>query len=281
MILGAHVSTSGGVSKAPLNARELGIKAFQIFTKNQNRWVQKALDAKEVDKYLTNCEECGIRTTVSHDAYLINLCAVDDNKLQMSRKAFLDEMVRADTLHIPYLVIHPGSHMKAGEEAGIKLLSESFRMLFDQNPEGKVRVLLEITAGQGTNLGYTFDQIAEMLGLINNPERTGVCFDTCHAYAAGYDFTTPEKYQTVMDEFDRIIGLDKLYCFHFNDSKRELGSRVDRHNHIGSGEIGMEPFGFFLNDNRFRDIPAILETPGEMEDYANNLEVLRNLVNEE
>ena len=279
MILGAHVSTAGGVSNAPLNAKKLGVTAFQIFTKNQTRWRAKPLDPAEIDKYLVNCKENNIQVTVSHDAYLINLCAVDKVKLEMSRKAFLDEMQRADQLHIPFLVMHPGSHLKAGEKEGIRKVAESFRMLFDVNPDGKVMVLLETTAGQGTNLGYTFEQIAEMLELVDNEDRMGVCLDTCHIYAAGYDFTSQDKYRSVMDEFDKIIGLNRLHCVHFNDSKRELGSRVDRHDHIGTGQIGVESFGYFLNDQRLKDMPAILETPGDIEDYAKNLTILRKLIN--
>mgnify|MGYP000365478677 CR=1 FL=1 len=277
MILGAHVSTAGGVSNAPLNAHKLGIAAFQIFTKNQNRWTAKPLDPVEIDRFLANCERCGIRITVAHDAYLINLCAVDRSKLALSRKAFLDEMVRADQLQIPFLVMHPGSHLKAGEEVGIKLIAESLRMLIDQHSGGRVRVLLETTAGQGTNLGYRFEQLAEMLRLIDCPERTGVCIDTCHIFAAGYDFRTYPQYEEIIADFDRVIGLDRLFCFHFNDSKREPGSRIDRHQHIGEGLIGREPFGYFLKDRRFEDLPAILETPGEMDNFVNNLAVLRAL----
>ncbi|NQT35778.1 deoxyribonuclease IV [bacterium] len=277
MILGAHVSTSGGVSNAPLNARKLGITAFQIFTKNQNRWKQNPTEADEIDQYLKNCEECGIEWTISHDAYLINLCATDEEKLNRSREAFLDEMIRADRLQIPYLVMHPGSHLGAGEEAGLRKIAESLRMLLDRNNNGKVRVLLETTAGQGNNLGYRFEQLAELIRLIDCEERTGVCLDTCHIFTAGYDIRTVDSYRKVMSEFDEIIGLNRLLAFHLNDSKKDFASRVDRHEHIGEGKIGSDAFRFFLNDPRFGDIPGLLETPGMADEYVKNIKLLREL----
>ena len=278
MILGAHVSTSGGVFNAPFNARELGVTAIQIFTKNQNRWQEKPLDPKVVEKYRTTLEECGIVSVVAHDAYLINLCATNPTNLEKSRAAFLDEMERADQLGIPYLVTHPGSHLKAGEEAGLRLIADSLNRLFDKQKSGKVRVLLETTAGQGTNLGYRFEQIAQLMDWLENKARIGVCLDTCHIFAAGYDFRTAETYRTTIAEFDRVIGLKNLHACHLNDSKRELGSRIDRHEHIGQGQIGAEPFRFFLEDPRLAHLPALLETPGEQKDYARDLAVLRGLL---
>jgi len=277
MILGAHVSIAGGVSNAPLSAQNLGIFTFQIFTKNQTQWRAKPLDPKEIDSYLQRCEEANICCVVAHDSYLINLCAVDETKLAKSRQALQIEMMRADQLQIPYLVMHPGSHLGAGEDAGIRLLAESYRMYFDKYPDGKARILLETTAGQGTNLGYKFEQIAEMLRLIENDDRMGVCLDTCHIFAAGYDFRTSDGYHCVMDDFSDKIGLDRLYAIHLNDSKRDIGSRVDRHEHIGDGKIGLEPFSYFINDPRFRNIPALLETPGGMEGYERNLKILDKL----
>jgi len=278
MILGAHVSTAKGIFNAPLNARELGITAYQIFTRNQNRWTEKPLDPQAVEKYLDNCNECGITHTVAHDSYLINLCANTPEKLEQSRVAFLDELERAEQLHIHYLVMHPGSHLNSGEEVGLQGIADSFHWIFDNTPTKNVRVLLETTAGQGTNLGYTFEQIATMLELIDNPERTGVCLDTCHILAAGYEWRTREGYEKVVSDFDRIIGISQLRAFHLNDSKKDYATRVDRHENIGEGFIGAEPFAFLLNDPRFADVPGILETPGEMEDYARNLAVLRSLV---
>jgi deoxyribonuclease IV len=277
MILGAHVSTAGGVFKAPLNAKKLGINAIQIFTKNQNQWNAKPLTDENIEKYFANIESCGIIHTVAHDSYLINLCAIESEKMDKSRAAFIDELVRGDQLNLDGVVMHPGSHLKAGEEAGIKAVAESFNYCFDQQPDGKVRVLIETTAGQGTNLGHRFEHIAEMIRLIDNDDRIGVCLDTCHIFAAGYDYRTKEGYDAVMKEFDDVIGLDKLYAFHINDSKKDLGTRVDRHEHIGEGFIGKEPFAHFVNDPRFKDIPALLETPGEQEDYVQNLDLLRSL----
>jgi deoxyribonuclease-4 len=278
MILGAHVSTAGGVSKAPLNAQKLGITAIQIFTKNQNRWVEKPLDPLEIERYRQNCRDCGIVSVTAHNAYLINLCAKDSANLKKSRDAFLDELIRADQLEVSYLVTHPGSHLGAGEEQGMQLITDSINLLFDQQPDGRVRVLLETTAGQGSNLGYRFEQIAWMVSKVENKARIGVCLDTCHIFAAGYDFSTFEKYQAVISDFDRVIGLSSLFAFHFNDSKKEWSSRVDRHDHIGEGKIGITPFGYFLKDQRFERHPALLETPGELDDYARNLTILRQLV---
>jgi len=278
MILGAHVSTAKGIWNAPLNARTLRVPAFQIFTKNQNRWTEKPLEPQAIDRYLRNCEECGITHTVSHDSYLINLCAVGADNLVKSRDAMLDEMERAEQLNIDYLVMHPGSHLGAGIEAGIKAIGESFRLIMDKTETKRVRVLIETTAGQGTNLGYTFEQVAEMLRLTDCPERMGVCLDTCHIFAAGYDYSTQEGYEAVIANFDSTIGLANLRAFHVNDSKKAFGSKVDRHEHIGEGFITADPLLFWLRDPRFESIPGLLETPGEIEDYARNLELLRSLI---
>ncbi|MBM3326427.1 MAG: deoxyribonuclease IV [Calditrichaeota bacterium] len=279
MILGAHVSTSGGVSQAPLNARKLGITAIQIFSKNQSRWSAPPYTTAELDKWFRNYAECGITNAVAHDAYLINLCATDPANLAKSRAAFLDELQRADQLELSAVVMHPGSHLGAGIDAGLRAIAASLRMIFDKHPHGKARVLLETTAGQGTNLGFTFGQLAELIHLIDAPERVGICLDTCHIYAAGYDWTTPEGYERTLAAFDRIIGLNNLHAFHFNDTKKKLGSQVDRHDHIGEGLIGRDPFKLWLFDARFKDHPALLETPGEMDDFTRNLAVLKSLLN--
>ena len=278
MIIGAHVSTAGGLHNAPLNAKKLDIKAFQIFSKNQNRWKQRPLTDEEIERYQETCKECGIKHTMSHNAYLINLAATDAEKLHKSQEAFLDEMIRADQLHIPYLVMHPGSHLGEGEEAGLRKIADSIRLLINQQPNGKVRILLETTAGQGTNLGYSFEQLAELVDLIDCEERIGICIDTCHIFAAGYDIRTKSEYEKVINHFDKTVGLKRLYAFHLNDSKKELASRVDRHEHIGEGEIGLEGFAFLLNDERFNNIPGVLESPGEMTDYEKNLDILRSLI---
>ncbi len=278
MILGAHVSTAGGVSKGPQNAEKLGIPAIQIFSKNQHQWFAPPPSDAELERWHNSLKECGVTHAVSHAAYLINLCAPDAEILAKSRKAYLDELVRGDQLGLMGVVLHPGSHMKTGEETGINLIADSLKGILDKHPDGTSKILLEVTAGQGTNLGYRFEQIAELLRLIDAPTRTAVCLDTCHIFAAGYDWTTEDGYQTVLSEFDKLIGLEKIACFHLNDSKKALKSRVDRHEDIGKGEIGADPFRRLLEDPRFKDVPGLLETPGELEDYARNLVTLKGLL---
>lgn len=278
MILGAHVSTAGGVSQALVNAKDLHISAIQIFSKNQHQWKAPPLKEEEIAKWHQLIHEVGVTHAVSHAAYLINLCATDKEFLHKSRESFLDELRRADQLNLIGVVLHPGSHMNAGEEAGLDLIADSLKMVMDQHPDGKAKVLLEVTAGQGTALGYKFEQIAHLLHKVNAPQRMGVCLDTCHLFAAGYDLVDRESYDQVFHQFDRIIGLDQLVCIHLNDSKKGLGSRVDRHEHIGEGMLGSEVFRRMLKDPRFKDIPALLETPGKFDDYARNLTVLYSLM---
>lgn len=280
MILGAHVSTAGGVSKGPVNAKTLGVPAIQIFSKNQQQWFAPPLREEELEKWFALRAEHGVTHAVSHAAYLINLCAPDPEILFKARRAYLDELQRGDQLDLIGVVLHPGSHMKTGEETGISLIADSLKGILDKHPDGKSKILLEVTAGQGTNLGYKFDQIADLLRLIDAPDRAAVCLDTCHIHAAGYDWTTEDGYEAVFGEFDKVIGLDKIACFHLNDSKKKLGSRVDRHEHIGEGEIGAHPFKRLIEDPRFADVPGLLETPGELEDYTRNLATLRTLLGE-
>lgn len=278
MILGAHVSTAGGISEAPTNAGKLGIKTFQLFTKNQNRWISKDFDDEEIGNFKTNCVEKGITHSVIHDSYLINLCAQDTVKLKKSLNAFDDEMKRADQLDIPFLVTHPGSHLGVGIEKGCEEISNSLNILFNCYPEGKVMVLLETTAGQGTNIGYKFEQLAAIIDKVENKRRIGICLDTCHIFAAGYDLKTKDTYNAVIAEFDDILSLDLLKVLHLNDSKKPLNSRVDRHENIGKGFIGLETFRFLMNDPRLDNIPGILETPGDNEGYRKDLSSLRKLI---
>ena len=278
MILGAHVFTAGGVSKGPQNAKQLGVPAIQIFSKNQHQWNAPPLSDAEREKWEKFRAECGITHAVAHAAYLINLCAPVAETLEKSRRAYLDELIRGDELGLIGVVLHPGSHMKSGEDVGVNLIADSLKGILDKHPGGKTKILLEVTAGQGTNLGYKFDQIAELLRLVDAPARAGVCLDTCHIHAAGYDWTTDSGYDAVFGEFDKVIGLDKIACFHLNDSKKALGSRVDRHEDIGKGEIGARPFKRLIEDPRFKDVPGLLETPGELEDYARNLSTLKDLL---
>jgi deoxyribonuclease IV len=279
-LLGAHTSTSGGVSKAVDLAEKLGFTAMQIFTKNNNRWFQKPLEVKEIEAFKSKLKNSHIKFVVSHDSYLINLCAKDKSNLGKSRTALLDELERCELLGIPHLNFHPGSHLGAGEEEGIKLIAESLNIVHQKTKNFQVTSMLETTAGQGTAIGYRFEQLQKIIELVEQKERMTVCIDTAHVFAAGYDIKDSENFKKVLKEFDEIIGLDKLKCFHFNDSKKELGSRVDRHEHIGKGFIGLKGFSNIMNDKRLEKIPKILETPKgkeQLEDLE-NLKVLRSLI---
>jgi deoxyribonuclease-4 len=279
-LLGAHTSISGGVSKSVDLADKLNFTAMQIFTKNNNRWFQSALTDKEIDAFKTKLKNSKIKFVVAHDSYLINLCATDKSLLQKSREAFLDELKRCEQLEIPHLNFHPGAHLGAGEKDGIKVIADSLNIAHDKTPGYKVTSMLEATAGQGSAIGYRFEQLQEIIELVEDKKRMTVCIDTAHVFAAGYDIKNPKTYTTVIDEFDKIIGLKRLKCFHMNDSKKALGSRVDRHEHIGKGYIGLEGFKNIMNDKRIEHIPKILETPKgkeQLEDLE-NLKVLRSLI---
>jgi deoxyribonuclease IV len=279
-LLGAHTSTQGGVSAAVDLASKLNFTAMQIFTRNNNRWFSSPLKEKEIEIYLKKLKESEIKFVVAHDCYLINLCAVNPDILAKSHEAFLDELNRCEVLEIPYLNFHPGSHGGAGEEEGIKLIAESLNIAHQKTPGFKVKSMLEATAGQGTAIGYKFEHLKKIIDLVNEKERMCVCIDTAHIFAAGYDLRSSETYEKVIKEFDDIIGLDLLKCFHMNDSKKALGSRVDRHDHIGQGSIGLEGFRNIMNDKRLEGVPKILETPKEKEQLEDveNIKVLLSLV---
>lgn len=279
-LLGAHTSTSGGVSKSVDLAEKLSFTAMQIFTKNNNRWFQKQLEEKEIEAFKTKLNNSNIKFVVSHDSYLINLCGTDNEILRKSRVALLDELERCELLEIPHLNFHPGSHLGAGEDDGIKLIAESINIVHDKTKGYKVSSMLETTAGQGTAIGYRFEQLQQIIDLVEQKERMTVCIDTAHIFAAGYDIKDSKNFKEAIKEFDEIIGLDRLKCFHLNDSKKPLGSRVDRHEHIGKGFIGEEGFSNIMNDERLREIPKILETPKgkeQLEDLE-NLKMLRGLI---
>lgn len=279
-LLGAHTSTAGGVSKSVDLAEKLGFTAMQIFTKNNNRWFQKGLVDKEIDAFKSKIKKSKIAFVVSHDSYLINLCAKDKTILKKSRSAFLDELERCEQLDIPYLNFHPGAHLGAGEKNGIKLIAESLNIAHEKTKGYKVSSMLEATAGQGTTIGYRFEQLQEIIELVEKKRRMSVCIDTAHVFAAGYDIKNLREYKKVIKDFDEIIGLDRLKCFHMNDSKKELGSRVDRHEHIGKGFIGLDGFANIMNDRRLKKIPKILETPKgkeQLEDLE-NLTALKKLI---
>ena len=279
-LLGAHTSTAGGVSKSIERAEKLGFTAIQIFTKNNNRWFQKPFDEKEIDKFKSNLKNSNIKFIVSHDSYLINLCAKDKSILKKSREAFLDELTRCEQLGISYLNFHPGSHLGAGEKEGIKLIAESLNIIHNKTKNFKVSSMLEATAGAGTAIGYRFEQLREIIDMVEDTKRMSVCIDTAHIFAAGYDIKNPKNYKKVIKEFDEIIGLDRLKCFHMNDSKKELGSRRDRHEHIGKGFIGKDGFANIMNDKRLKNIPKILETPKgkQMKEDIRNLKTLLSLI---
>ena len=280
MRLGAHMSIAGGVDKAIDRAESVGCEAVQIFTKNNNQWKARPIPAEQAERFQARLEETGIGPVVAHDSYLINLASSDDALWEKSTEAFRVELERCETLGIPYLVAHPGSHTGAGEDAGLRRVAEALNRLHDELPGYRVRTLLETTAGQGTALGATFEQLARITADLRAPERVGYCFDTCHVFAAGYDLRTPDAYAETMATFDAVLGLANLRAVHLNDSKRGLGSRVDRHAHIGEGEIGLAGFRNLVNDDRLRDLPGLLETPksDDLHEDIENLARLRRLI---
>ena len=279
-LIGAHTSTSGGVANSVALAEKLDFSAMQIFSKNNNRWAAKPFTEEVINEFKTKISASGIKFTVVHDSYLINLCSLSEELLEKSRTAFLDELIRCEQLGIPYLNFHPGAHGGAGIEEGIKLIAESLNIVHEKTKNFKTSSMLEVTAGQGSAVGFKFEQIRDIIDLVEQKERMSVCIDTAHIFAAGYDIRTPLAYEKTLKEFDDIIGLDKLKCFHINDSKKELGSRVDRHEHIGKGFIGLEGFKNIMNDKHLERVPKILETPKgkeQLEDVE-NIKVLISLV---
>lgn len=284
LLLGAHISIAGGVDLAPLRGKQVGCRTIQLFTKSSNQWRARSLPSEEIDRFRANLQATAIAPAVAHGAYLINLASTDPALHQRSMAACLEELERAEALGIPYLVIHPGAHMGAGEEAGLRQVANSLRELLKRTKGCRVQAVLETTAGQGTALGYRFEQIALLLDQIGLPERTGVCLDTCHLFAAGYDIRTLDDYHGVLRVFDQVVGIPFLRVIHVNDCKKELGCRVDRHEHIGKGTIGLEAFRCLVTDPRLRGIPMIIETPKDGDFVTadrRNLETLRGLADEQ
>jgi len=283
LLLGAHMSIAGGIDLAPLRGRDVGCRTMQLFTKSSNQWRARPLPPEEIERYRANLRATGIAPAVAHDSYLINLASTDAELHRKSMAAFLEELERAEALGIQYLVTHPGAHMGAGEETGLRQVANSIRELLKRTKDYQVQVVIETAAGQGTSLGHRFEQIAALLDQIGLPERTGVCLDTCHIFAAGYDIRTPEGYADVLGAFDAVVGVPHLKVIHLNDSKKELGCRVDRHEHIGKGAIGLEAFRCLLTDPRLKGIPMILETPKD-DDFVladrRNLDTLRRLADD-
>jgi deoxyribonuclease-4 len=270
------MSIAGGLHEAILAAARHRCRAVQIFSKSSSQWKARVLTDEEVELWRTALARHPMIPVV-HDSYLINLASPDAALLRRSREAFLEEVRRCDRLGVPYLVFHPGAHVGAGEEAGLRRISESLDWVCGRAEDSSVRLLLETTAGQGTTLGHRIEHLERVFGRCRHPERLGVCVDTCHLLAAGYDFRTPEGYGAVFDEFHRRIGIERIRCFHVNDSKKDVGCRVDRHEHIGKGFVGSAAFGLLMHDPRFAAVPKLLETPKAGEMDRKNLARLRRL----
>ena len=281
-LFGSHLSIAGGYYKAVDAAAELGLDAVQLFTKNNNQWAAKPLSDDDVRLFREAIERTGIQQPVAHDSYLINLASPDDVLWQKSIDAFVVELQRAEALGLMGVVMHPGSYVSSDEQSGLERIVKGLDIAHRATAKFKVLTLLETTAGQGTNLGAKFEHLAWIIGHLKHSDRVGVCVDSCHIFAAGYPLGTGEEYATTMKQFDDIIGLDRIRCFHLNDSKKPLGSRVDRHEHIGEGCLGLEPFRHLVNDRRFANLPMYLETEKCERDGrpmdAINLETLRSLM---
>jgi len=277
--VGAHVSASGGVENAPINAQKLGAKAFALFTKNQRQWVAKPLTMQSIDEFKINLKEAGIlpEHVLPHDSYLINLGHPEEEKLEKSRAAFIDELERCEQLGLKLLNFHPGSHLQKiakrdpnyeellekAEYECLDVIAESMNLAIEATKGSDVVLVIENTAGQGSNLGYKFEHLGYIIDKIENKSRVGVCLDTCHTFTGGYDLRTREAYDKTMDDFEKIVGFEYLKGMHINDSKVKFASRVDRHQSIGKGEIGLDAFKFIMNDDRMDNIPLVLETIDE------------------
>ena len=280
-ILGAHQSIAGGYHKAVECARQCGCDCVQLFTKNNNQWSAKDITVAEAQRFREALQKTGITHPIAHDSYLINLASPDEKLWRKSVDAFVVELRRAHILGIPYVVTHPGAYTTGSEDDGLQNVVRAIDEIHAQSADLHTQCLLETTAGQGTSLGWRFEQLVRIIDGVKEPDRLGVCFDTCHVFAAGYALGTPDEYHHTMDAFDRLVGVDRIMAFHLNDSLRTCGSRIDRHEHIGRGHLGVEPFRLLLADPRFLDVPMYLETPKGQEDGEDwdviNLRVLRGL----
>ncbi len=277
--IGAHISIGGGLDKSVLRAWRIGCETIQIFTKSNAQWRARKLSKDEIEKFKRELQKFQIYPVVVHSSYLINLCAPDKEILKKSRDSFIQELKRCESIGAICLVFHPGAHLGKGEDYGIKKTAESLNLIHERTPNFKTLTVIELTAGQGTVIGYKFEQIRKLIDLIEDKNRIGVCVDTCHIFSAGYDIRTEKGCELVFKEFDEMIGIDKIKVFHLNDSKNELNSRVDRHFHIGKGKIGKTAFHFIMQNPEFKDIPKIIETPKGYNDELDimNLSILRKL----
>ena len=276
-MLGAHVSAAGGLENAFTNGESLGCDAIQIFTRNQRQWRPGPLKKDAVAAFHSRRKDSPIGPVISHGSYLINLASPDRTTRARSLRAFQDEMERAERLGLDGLIFHPGSHRGRGVEEGIRRVAEYLNRAVESCPLAKVKLLIETTAGQGHSLGGRLEEIAALIDALERPERFGVALDTCHLFAAGYDLRTRSAYRKTIEQIRRTIGLERIGAIHLNDSKGDLGSHLDRHEHIGKGRIGVDAFAFFVRDRRWRRVPKILETPGGDAGYRKNLKLLRRL----
>jgi deoxyribonuclease-4 len=274
--LGAHMPTGKGLDSALKEGKEIGCTAVQVFTSSPRMWKSSPPSEEKVEKFKAAISETGINRLISHDTYLVNLCHAQDEVAEKSRETLRDEMVRCGQLGIGFVVSHMGALLARSLEDGLAMVARHTLSILDETPED-VTVLMETTAGQGSAINSKFEEIAALLELCKHHPRLGVCLDTCHIFVAGYDFRTLESYVKTMDDFDRIVGISNLKAIHVNDSKKGLGSRVDRHDNIGKGAIGVEPFAFFMNDERLQDIPMVVETPTEDDGHQKDIETLRSL----
>jgi deoxyribonuclease-4 len=276
MIFGAHISAAGGLHQAFARGETAGCETLQIFTKSERQWQAKPLTEDSIAQFKVEATRSGIAPLLAHGSYLINLAAPGDELWERSIAALAEELERCRMLDIPYLILHPGAHTGSGTEAGLRRVADALNRLFAAGSGGDVTLLLETTAGQGTCLGGSFEELAALLESVQYPERTAVCVDTCHIFAAGYDFTTPEGYATTFDRLLELLGRDRIKAFHLNDSKGAAGSHLDRHEAIGDGQIGLAGFRLLVNDLRLSGLPMILETPkGDGKD--DGAEDIRNL----
>jgi deoxyribonuclease-4 len=276
--IGAHVSAAGGVENAPLNAIKIGATAFALFTKNQRQWTAKPLADASIRRFKKNCEDAGYTPDqiLPHDSYLINLGHPEPAGLEKSRTAFIDEMQRCEQLGLKYLNFHPGSHLnKIDEDVCLERIAESINLALEMT--SGVTAVIENTAGQGTNLGHRFEHLAAIITGVDDQSRVGVCLDTCHTFSAGYDLVTPKGYEETLAHFDAVVGLSFLKGLHLNDGKKDMGSRVDRHESLGKGTLGLDAFRLIMNDRRFDGMPMILETPDDSR-WAEEIRMLKGMI---
>lgn len=279
MLLGAHISIADGFGESLIRGKNIGCDTIQIFVKSNIQWKARDIENFEIQEFFFNKRETKIDPVIAHSSYLINLASSNKRIRNLSIMSFIKELKIAKELKIQYFIFHPGYHKGAGLRKGIKLIAKALNQIISKD-NSRIIILLETTSGQGSSIGYRFEQLAEIISLVNKKKRIGVCFDTCHVFTAGYEIRNRTDSDKTLKKFEKIIGINKLKVFHFNDSKGDLGSRIDRHQHIGKGYLGLEPFRFILNDKRFQNIPMIIETPKNhgYEKDIENLTILRALI---